>query len=94
MLSSSSHGDSLLQGNLYDFKEVSRGTVAARVSLELELRDMKTGAIVWTHAYAHDEPVSGKSVSAVVTALDQNTQDFLNDAEASLSEYFAVHPTR
>ncbi|MGB6429721.1 MAG: ABC-type transport auxiliary lipoprotein family protein [Candidatus Acidiferrales bacterium] len=94
MLSSSSHGDFLLDGNLYDFKEISGSTLTARVSLELQLRDMKTGAIVWTHAYAHDEPVSGKTVSDVVAALDQNTHDFVSDAEASLSEYFAAHPTR
>jgi ABC-type uncharacterized transport system auxiliary subunit len=84
----------LLQGNLYDFKEVSGGTLSARVSLELELRDTKTGAIVWTHSYSHDEPVSGKNVPAVVAALDQNAQEFVSDAEASLDEYFAAHPAR
>jgi ABC-type uncharacterized transport system auxiliary subunit len=94
LLSSSSHGDFLLQGNLYDFKEVSGSALLARVSLELELRDMKTGNIVWTHSYAHDEPVSGKTVSAVVAALDQNAQEFVSDAEASLSDYFAAHPSR
>jgi ABC-type uncharacterized transport system auxiliary subunit len=92
LLSSSSHGDFLLQGNLYDFKEVSGSALVARASLELQLRDMKTGAVVWTHAYAHDEPVSGKTVSAVVAALDQNAQEFVSDAEASLSAYFAAHP--
>jgi ABC-type uncharacterized transport system auxiliary subunit len=92
LLSSSSHGDFLLEGNLYDFKEVSGSSLLARASLELELRDMKTGAIVWTHAYAHDEPVSGKTVPAVVAALDQNAQEFVSDAEASLSAYFAAHP--
>jgi ABC-type uncharacterized transport system auxiliary subunit len=94
MLASSSRGDFLLQGNLYDFKEVSGGTLSARVSLELELRDTKTGAIVWTHSYSHDEPVSGKNVPAVVAALDQNAQEFVSDAEASLDEYFAAHPAR
>src|ERR1700687_3481359 len=64
LLTSNSHGDFLLQGNLYDFKEVSGSTLAARVNLGLELREMKTGAIVWTHDYAHDEPVSRKSVPA------------------------------
>jgi ABC-type uncharacterized transport system auxiliary subunit len=92
LLSSSSHGDFLLEGNLYDFKEVSGSSLVARASLELELRDMKTGDIVWTHAYAHDDPVSGKTVPAVVAALDQNAQEFVSDAEASLSAYFAAHP--
>jgi len=91
LLSSSSHGDFVLQGNLYDFKELSGSTLAARLDLELELRETKTGAIVWTHSYSHDEPVKGKDVSSVVAALDQNAQRCVSEAEASLSEYFASH---
>jgi ABC-type uncharacterized transport system auxiliary subunit len=94
MLSSRSNGNFLLEGNLYDFKEISGSTLSARVSLELELHDIKTGAIVWTHAYSKDEPVSGKKVSDVVAALDQNAQDFVSDAESSLNEYFAAHPSQ
>jgi ABC-type uncharacterized transport system auxiliary subunit len=94
LLSSNSHGDFLLQGNLYDFKEISGSTVAARVDLELELREMKTGVIVWTHDYEHDEPVSGKGVPAVVAALDQNAQRGVSEAEASLNEYFVTHSKR
>ena len=93
-LTSSSHGDYLLQGNLYDFKEVSGSKLVARVNLELELREMKTGAIVWTHDYAHDEPVNGKDVPAVVAAIDQNAQLCVSDAEAGLNQYFAAHPKR
>jgi ABC-type uncharacterized transport system auxiliary subunit len=94
LLSSSSHGDFLLQGNVYDFKELSGSTLAARVNLELELRDLKTGAIVWTHNYSHDEPVKGKDVSSVVAALDQNTQRCVSEAEASLNEYLAARAKR
>jgi ABC-type uncharacterized transport system auxiliary subunit len=94
LLTSSSHGDFLLQGNLYDFKELSGSTFAARVNLELELREIKTGAIVWTHNYSHDEPVSGKDVSAVVAALDQNAKRCVSEAEASLNEYLAAHAKR
>ena len=90
-MSSNSHGDFLIQGNLYDFKEVSGSPLAARVSLDLELREMKTGAILWTHNYAHDEPVNGKDVPAVVAALDQNAQRGMSEAVASLNEYFAAH---
>src|SRR5439155_13299602 len=46
---SSAHGDYLVRGHLYDFKEISGGGVLARVTIELELRDLKTGATVWTH---------------------------------------------
>jgi ABC-type uncharacterized transport system auxiliary subunit len=91
LLTSSSHGDFILEGNLYDFKEVSGANLLARVNLELELREMKSGAIVWTHECDHDEPVSGKEVSAVVAALDQNAQHCVANAAASLSEYFTAH---
>jgi ABC-type uncharacterized transport system auxiliary subunit len=94
VLTSGSRGDFLLEGNLYDFKEISGSTLAARVNLGLELHDVKTGEIVWTHSYAHDEPVNGKDVSAVVAALDQNAQRGVSEAEASLNEYFAAHPNR
>jgi ABC-type uncharacterized transport system auxiliary subunit len=90
LLTSSSHGDYLLQGNLYDFKELSGSTLAARVSVDLELREIKTGAIVWMHNYSHDEPVSSKDVSAVVAALDHDAQRCVSEAETSLNEYFAA----
>jgi ABC-type uncharacterized transport system auxiliary subunit len=94
LLTSSTRGDFLLQGNLYDFKEVSGSTLAARVNLELELRETKTGAIVWTHDYFHDEPVSGKDIPAVAAALDKNAQRGVSEAAASLNEYFAALPKR
>jgi ABC-type uncharacterized transport system auxiliary subunit len=94
LLTSSSHGDFLLQGNLYDFKELSGSALAARVNMELELRDVSTGSIVWTYSCSHDEPVSSKDVSAVVAALDQNAQHCVSESEASLNEYFMAHPKR
>jgi ABC-type uncharacterized transport system auxiliary subunit len=91
LLTSSTHGDFVLEGNLYDFKEVSGSSLLARVNLELELRDMKTGEVVWTHNCSHDEPVSGKDVPAVVAALDRNAHRCVGNVETSLSEYFAAH---
>jgi ABC-type uncharacterized transport system auxiliary subunit len=89
---SSAHGDFLLRGHLYDFKEVSRGTLVARVTVDLELRELKSGTTVWTHFYTHDEPVSGKDVSAVVAALNRNVQRGVSEARTSLNQYFAAHP--
>jgi ABC-type uncharacterized transport system auxiliary subunit len=91
LLASSSHGDYILEGNLYDFKEISGASLLARVNLALELRELKTGSIVWTNDCAHDEPVSGKDVPAVVAALDRNAQRCVASAEASLNEYFSAH---
>ena len=91
-LRSSIRGDYLLHGQLYDFKEITGSPMSARVVLELELRDTRSGNTVWTHLYNHDEPVSGKEVSAVVTALDHNVQRATNEFTASLTQYFSAHP--
>lgn len=91
-LRSDIHGDFLLHGHLYDFKEVSASGEAARVTMELELRNIKTGTTVWTHFYSHDEPAASKAVDAVVAALDKNVQQGITECRASLDEYFAAHP--
>jgi ABC-type uncharacterized transport system auxiliary subunit len=91
-LRSGGHGDYLLHGRLYDFKEVSGNPLVARVAIEYELRDTKTGMTVWSHYYAHDEPVSGKDVGAIVAALDRNTQNIVGEVKAGLEQYFSAHP--
>ena len=89
---SSIRGDYLLHGQLYDFKEITGSSMLARLSLELELRDSKTGDTVWAHLYNHDEPVSGKDVAAVVTALDRNVQRATIEFTDGLAQYFSAHP--
>ena len=89
---SSIRGEYLLHGQLYDFKEITASPLSARLSLELELRDTKTGSTVWTYLYNHDEPVSGKNVAAVVAALDHNVQRATSEFTASLAQYFSAHP--
>jgi ABC-type uncharacterized transport system auxiliary subunit len=92
MLGSSIRGDYLLRGHLYDFKEVDRSTLVGRVAFGLELRDTKTGTIVWTHYYTHDEPVSTKNVSAVAAALNRSVQLGVKEFKASLDQYFESNP--
>jgi ABC-type uncharacterized transport system auxiliary subunit len=91
---SNTGGDYLLHGRLYDFKEVTGSPIVARVSFELEMRDLKSGAMVWMHGYTHDEPVSGKDVTAVVAALDRNVQLGVKEMVGSLGQYFAAHPVK
>jgi ABC-type uncharacterized transport system auxiliary subunit len=91
ILRSNSHGDYILYGRLYDFKEVSGSPLMARITVDLELRETKTGATVWTHFYSHDEPVSGKDVSAVVAAMDRNARRGMDDVKSSLDQYFSTH---
>jgi len=92
LMRSDVHGDFLLHGHLYDFKEVDAGSPVARVTIELELRDIKTGKTVWTHFYSHDEPAAEKDINAVVAALDHNIQQGIAQGRASLEQYFAAHP--
>jgi ABC-type uncharacterized transport system auxiliary subunit len=89
---SNATGDFMIRGRLYDFKEVSGSPMLAKVTFELEMRDLKSGSTVWNHYYSHDEPVNEKDVPAVVAALDRNVQMALKEVLASLDRYFAEHP--
>jgi ABC-type uncharacterized transport system auxiliary subunit len=93
-LRSDIHGEFLLHGRLYDFKEISasKSNTVARLTMELELRNIKTGTSVWTHFYRHDEPVTGKEVGGVVAALDKNVQQAVAEFRSSLDQYFTEHP--
>ena len=91
---SDAKGDFLLRGRLYDFKEVAGNATLARLTVDFEMRDLKDGATVWTHYYHHDEPVNGKSVPAVVAALDKNVQRSVKEVLEGLDQYFASHPLK
>lgn len=93
MLRSDVSGDYLLHGHLYDFKEVDEGKgLLARVTMEMALRNVKAGTTVWTHFYAHDQPVDGKDVGAVVAALDRNVQQGIAEMRSGVAQYFTEHP--
>src|SRR5439155_8059367 len=79
-------GDFAIRGRLYDFKEVDGPATSTRVTLELEMRDLKTGATVWHHYYTHDESASGKEVPAIVEALDKNVQRGVKEIVESLDQ--------
>jgi len=53
-------GDFAIRGRLYDFKELEGGSLSTRVTMEFEMRDLKSGATVWNHYYTHDEPAQWK----------------------------------
>lgn len=90
-LRSSVRGDYILRGQLYDFREISGNTLTARVAFEFELRDSKTGTVVWSRYYSHDEPVGGKDVTAMVAAIDRNVQSGLREVTGGLEQYFSTH---
>lgn len=88
------HGDFAIRGRLYDFKEVTGKPLSAKVTWDLEMRDLKSGATVWTQYYTHDEPVSSRDVPAIVAGLDRNVQRGVKEAVGSLDQYFAAHPVK
>ncbi|HKT48091.1 MAG TPA: ABC-type transport auxiliary lipoprotein family protein [Candidatus Acidoferrales bacterium] len=94
LLRSNSQGDYVLRGRLYDFKEVSGKPASGRVAVDFELRELKTGATVWSHSYLREEAVSGdsKQLSELVAALDRGTQEIVSELQEGLSQYFATRP--
>ncbi|HKS94704.1 MAG TPA: ABC-type transport auxiliary lipoprotein family protein [Terriglobia bacterium] len=93
-VTSKTRGDFLLRARLYDFEEVDSNAIAARVALEAELVDAKSGKVVWSHSYSHDEPVSEDDVASVVAALNKNLERGLGEVSAGLDAYFAKNPPK
>jgi ABC-type uncharacterized transport system auxiliary subunit len=89
-LASDVHGDYVLRGRLYDFREIDENELSARVAFDFELRDSRTGTTVWNHSYSHDEPVNEKDVSAVVAAMDRNVRSGLSEVLEGLDKYFST----
>jgi ABC-type uncharacterized transport system auxiliary subunit len=90
-LGSAADGPFLVRGRLYDFEEVDGGSITGLVSMEFELVDRKSGKVVWTHFYSQSEPVQGKEMSAIVTALDVNLDRGLKETAAGLNQYFSAN---
>jgi len=89
---SSAQGEFILQGRLYDFEEIDAGSISGLVTMEFHLLDRKNGKVVWTHFYSHSEPVQGKEIPNVVTALNQNLDRGLAEVSAGLDTYFSSLP--
>lgn len=91
-LGSNSDGQFVVRGRLYDFAEVDGANIEGLVTMEFELYDRKSGKIVWTHFYSQSEPVQGKDIPAVVTALDTNLVRGLKEVATGLNQYFLANP--
>ena len=89
-LGSTAEGQFVVRGRLYDFEEVDSEGIGGLVSMEFELYDRKSGKVVWSHFYSRNEPVEGKQISAVVTALDLNLDRGLREVAAGLDQYFSA----
>ena len=82
--------DYIIQGKIYEFSEVDKPQVFARVSLEIELHDAKTGRTVWSRIYTNEDSVGGKEVPDVVHSLDQNLGRGLSQIVTGLDQYFST----
>jgi ABC-type uncharacterized transport system auxiliary subunit len=88
-LTSGSEGDFVVRGSPYSFEEVDRASIAALVSMEIELYNRKTGQIVWSHFYSQSEPVEGKKVSEVMATLNRNLDRGVKQVTVGLGNYFS-----
>lgn len=93
-LGSRAKGDYILRGHLYSLEEVDSPSLVARFSLALELFQPKTGNVVWSQSYSHDEPVNKKTVSAIVEALRQDVLAGIDQLTNSLDSYVSANTSR
>jgi cholesterol transport system auxiliary component len=92
--SSSATGDYLVRAKLYEFGEVDNASIQTRISLHVELVDMKTARDVWDRQLEREEPVAGKTVADVVQSLDRNLQHVANDVAAEIDKFLSSPGTR
>jgi ABC-type uncharacterized transport system auxiliary subunit len=88
-LGSSSEGQYVVRGRLYDFEEVDGPSISGLVTMEFDLFDRKSGKVVWSHSYSQSQPVDSKEMAAVVGALNANLERGLQETAAGLSAYFS-----
>jgi len=94
---STAEGDYTVRGKLLEFSELDGNGgngIVTRVSLDLELREVRTGRQVWDQVLTHDDPVQAKTVSDVVQSLDRNLQVVLGDAASAIGSYVTTHALR
>jgi ABC-type uncharacterized transport system auxiliary subunit len=91
---STADGDYTVRGKLLEFSELDGNGIITRVSLDLELREVKTGRQVWNEVLTHDDPVQAKKVADVVQSLDRNLQVVLGDAASAIGSYVSAHALR
>ncbi|HXC47450.1 MAG TPA: ABC-type transport auxiliary lipoprotein family protein [Candidatus Sulfotelmatobacter sp.] len=80
-----------LNGHLYAFREVSTGSVVARLNFDAELMDLKLGTVIWRHTYNHDEPANGKTVADIAAAMDKNVQLSVQEMQDGVLQALATY---
>jgi ABC-type uncharacterized transport system auxiliary subunit len=91
-VTSNVRGEYVVRGHLYSMYGVDQPELVARFSIQLELYDPSAHTTVWSQIYKHDEPVQGKTVPAIVEAMDKNVTAGLQQLAAGITQYFVSHP--
>jgi ABC-type uncharacterized transport system auxiliary subunit len=81
--------DYIVRGRIYEFAEIDKPEIHTRVSMEIELQDIKSSRTVWSRLYTNEESVGGKEIPDVVESLDQNLRRGLSEIVAALDQFFA-----
>jgi ABC-type uncharacterized transport system auxiliary subunit len=93
-LRSNARGDYILRGRLHELDEITGANLVGRVDFEVELYSQKSGTVVYSLHYNHDEPVAGKDVASVVDALNRNLRRAIDQIVAGMADYFTRHPPK
>jgi ABC-type uncharacterized transport system auxiliary subunit len=91
---SSTVGDYLIRGKLYEFSEVDEPGIQTRISLQLELVARKTGRVVWSRTFNRNQPVQGKAMNDVVSSLDHNLQQVIADSASAIDTFLSSQISR
>lgn len=91
---SSGRGEYVVRGHLIALDEVDTPQIAARFAIELELYQVKTGTVIWSQSYSHDQPVNTKTVPAVVEAMQANVHAGMQQLTNSLIQSVTQSATR
>ena len=87
---SSTVGDYLIRGRLYEFDEVDSPAIQTRIWLHLDLVDLRTNLSVWDRVFERTEPASGKSIEDVVASMDRNLQQVVSEAAAETDKFLSA----
>ena len=83
----------VVRGTLLEFAEVDGPEgIRTLVSLDLQLRDVKSGRAVWARVLTRNEPVDAKKVPEVVRSLDHNLHTVIGEAVEDIVAYVGAHP--
>ena len=90
-LRSEANVDFVLIGHLYAFREISAGSVVARLNFDAELKDQKLDKVVWRHTYNRDVPSAGKLVADVAAAMDKNVQMSVQEIQDGILQALSTY---